>query len=109
MSRTKYLPTAVALALCGIITACAAPKPGANLDHAESAIRAARIAGADTYAPNEIAAADSNFRKAQILVGNNRANRARKLLELATAQADLATAISEAEHAENALATLEAD
>ena len=109
MSKTKHLNAAVAIVLCGLLSACAAPMPGANLDHAESSIRAARIAGADTYAPNEIAAADTNFRKAQTLIGGNRANRARKLLELATAQADLAAAISEAEHAENALATLESD
>ena len=109
MSKTNYLNTAFAIVLCGILSACAVPKPGANLNHAESAIRAARVAGADTYAPDEIAAADSNFRKEQTLIGNNRANRARKLLELATAQADLAIAISEAEHAENALMTLEAD
>jgi len=38
-----------------------------------------------------------------------RTNRARKLLQLATAQADLATAISEAEHAEGALANLESN
>ena len=107
MSKTNYRSAALAIALCGILSACAAPKPAANLDHAESAIRAARVAGADTYAPNEIAAADSNFSKAQTLIRNNRVNRARKLLELATAQADLATAISEADHAENALATLE--
>jgi hypothetical protein len=109
MSKTNYLNAAIAIALCGLLSACAVPKPGANLNHAESAIRAARVAGADTYAPDEIAAADSNFRKAQTLIGSNRANRARKLLELATAQADLAAAISEAEHAESALATLEID
>ena len=61
----------------------------------------------DSYAPNEIQSASSNFAKAQTLIRNKRGNRAQKLLELATAQADLATAVSEAEHAENALANLE--
>lgn len=109
MSNIKHLTTGVALSLCVLISACAAPQPIANLEHAASAIRAARVAGADIYARNEIQAADGNFKKAQTLVRNNRGNRAQKLLELATAQADLATAISEAEHAESSLATLETD
>ena len=107
MSTIKQLTTGVFVALCALLSACAVPQTGANLDHAASAIRAARVAGADTYAVAEIQAADDNFHKAQTLVRNNRANRAQKLLELATAQADLATAISEAEHAESALSTLE--
>ncbi len=109
MSKTNPLASGAIIALCAILSACAVPQTGANLDHAASAIRAARVAGADTYAANEIQAADDNFRKAQTLARNNRANRAQKLLELATAQADLAAAISEAEHAEGALATLEID
>lgn len=107
MSKIKYLTTSVTLATCVVLGACAAPQPIANLEHAASAIRAARVAGADTYAPNEIQSASSNFAKAQTLIRNKRGNRAQKLLELATAQADLATAVSEAEHAENALASLE--
>jgi len=109
MSNFKQLTKGAFVALCALLSACAVPQTGANLDHAASAIRAARVAGADTYAVGEIQAADENFRKAQTLVRNNRANRAQKLLELATAQADLAAAISEAEHAESALATLEID
>lgn len=106
MSKTKLLPTCAALALCGALSACAAPQIGANFDHATSAIRAARVAGADTYAPNEIQSADSNYRKAQTMIENKRSKRAQKLLQLAIAQADLAAAISEAEHAEDALASL---
>lgn len=109
MSKINLLASGAVVALCAILSACAVPQTGANLDHAASAIRAARVAGADTYAPSEIQAADDNFRKAKTLARNNRANRAQKLLELATAQADLAAAISEAEHAEGALATLEID
>lgn len=107
MSNIKYLTTSVTVALCVVLGACAAPQPIANLEHAASAIRAARVAGAETYAPNEIQSANNNFKKAQTLIRNKRGNRAQKLLELATAQADLATAISEAEHAEIALANLE--
>jgi len=109
MSKINYLTTGIVIALCGILSACAVPQTSANLDHAASAIRAARIAGADTYAAGEIQAADGNFQKAQILIQNNRPNRAQKLLELATAQADLAAAISEAEYAEDALTALNSD
>ena len=109
MSNIKQFSTGLAIALCTVLGACATPQTGASLDHASSAIRAARIAGADTYAPREIEAADSHLQKAKVLIQNNRPNRAQKLLQLATAQADLAAAISEAEHAETALATLESN
>jgi len=108
MSQLKYLTAGVVVALCGLLSACAG-NINADLDHASSAIRAARVAGAETYARSEIEAADVNYQKAQMQIEHFRTNRARKLLQLATAQADLATAISEAEHAEGALANLESN
>lgn len=109
MSKINHLTTGIVLVLCGLVSACVVPQTTANLDHAASAIRAARVAGADTYATAEIESADKNFQKAQALIRNNRANRAQKLLELATAQADLAAAISEAEHAEDAITAVNSD
>lgn len=90
-----------------LMSACAAPKPGAYLDVAGNSVRAAEIAGADTYAPQELFVAEQHIQRARLLIANNRQDRARKLLQLAIAQADLARAISEAEHAEAAMRQLQ--
>ena len=106
--KKRSLSSCATVGLCLLLTACAAPKPGSDYQHTTNAIRAAEIAGAERYAPNELSVAVSHFEKADSLVRNNRLERAQKLLQISIAQADLAKAISDAEHAEAALQQLQA-
>ena len=106
--KTRSLSRCATVGLCLFMAACATPKPGLDYQHANNAIRAAEIAGAQMYAPDELSVAVSNFEKAAALVSNNRHERAQKLLQISIAQADLAKAISEAEHAEAAIQQLQA-
>lgn len=105
--KTRSLSRCATVGLCLLIGACAAPKPGLDYQHASNAIRAAEIAGAPMYAADEYSVALSSFAKAEQLVKNNRRDRAAKLLQISIAQADLAKAISEAEHAEAAMQQLQ--
>jgi len=105
--KTRSLSRCATVGLCLLLTACAAPKPGLDYQHANTAIRAAEIAGAQMYAPDEFSVAVSHFKRAEALVKNNRQERAQKLLQISIAQADLAKAISEAEHAEAAMQQLQ--
>lgn len=108
ISKNTLLTSCTCIGLAVLLSACAAPKPGMDYDHASNAIRAAEIAGAKTYAPDEYSVAMRNYLKAEALVKDNRQERAQKLLQIAIAQADLAKAISEAEHAETAMQQLHA-
>lgn len=90
-----------------LLSGCAAPQVTGDFTSAGNAIRAAEIAGAATYAYREFEAANQNHRKAEKLLRNGRLERAEILLELASAQADLATAISEAEYAEESLRNMQ--
>lgn len=108
MKKTKLTTAALLVGLSVLLTACAKPKQGADFEHVSKAIRAAELAGAATYAPTELSIASRNFSKAQVLVNNNRQDRAQKLLQIAIAQAELAKAVSEADHAETSLQRLQA-
>lgn len=108
MNNRNLMTGTVLIGISMLLSACASPKPGMSYEHANNAIRAAEIAGATTYAPTEYSTATQNLAKAVQLINNNRQDRAQKLLEVAIAQADLAKAISEAEHAEASLRQLQA-
>lgn len=97
------ITTAVLLGACATTTSTGA----GNYHYAETALRDAQAAGAETYAPAEYAAANETFFKAKKLLLHKRTERAQKLLQLSVAQADLAKAISEAEHAESTLSQLQ--
>ncbi|MEM7257638.1 MAG: DUF4398 domain-containing protein [Pseudomonadota bacterium] len=92
-----------------LLSACATTPPSSSdsTEFALSAIRDAQVAGAETYAPQEYATANATFNKAKKLMLHKRSDRAQKLLQLSIAQADLAKAISEAEHAEATLSQLQ--
>ena len=90
-------------ARCIALTACAAPKQGPLFEHTASVLRAAKTAGAAEFAPEQLLQANQTYRKAEAMLQQRRSNRAQKLLELATAEANLALAMSEAAQAELAL------
>jgi hypothetical protein len=92
-----------------LISACATSGPSSNdsYEYAIAAIRDAQAVGAETYAPAEYAAANATFNKARTQMLHKRSERAQKLLQLSIAQADLAKALSEAEHAEATLSHLQ--
>ncbi len=91
-----------------LLGACATPGPGGSSTlYAENALRDAKVAGAETYAAAEYTTANASLAKAKQLFLHNRPDRAQKLLQLSIAQADLARAISEAEHAEATLSQLQ--
>lgn len=93
----------MAIAFGALLSGCAAPKQGPMFEHASTAIRAAQTAGALEHAPDQYMAANAIYRKAEAMQQNRRTDRAQKLLELATAQASLAKAMSEAALAESSL------
>ncbi|OED39121.1 hypothetical protein AB833_16400 [Chromatiales bacterium (ex Bugula neritina AB1)] len=105
--RKLALVILAGVAVVAMLAGCATPKVGSDFTAAGNAIRAAEVAGARTYAPEEYAAAQQIHRKAEKLLLDGRLERAQKLLQIAAAQADLATAISEAEHAEESLRHLQ--
>lgn len=92
-----------------LLSACATTSTTStdSYEYALTAIRDAQAVGAETYAPEEYAAANATFNKAQKLLLHKRTERAQKLLQLSIAQADLAKAVSEAEHAEATLSQLQ--
>lgn len=108
MNKKNLLTSCACIGFTVLLSACAKPTPGMDYEHAGNAIRAAEVAGAKTYAPDEYTVAVGHYLKAEALVKENRQDRAQKLLQLAIAQADLAKAISEAEHAETAMKQLQA-
>lgn len=103
MKQKRLVALCASLAIPLLISGCANPQPVTEYAFASNAIREAQVAGAETYAAREYNNANASFQKAEKLLADNRTNRAEKLLELATAQADLAKTISEAEHAEASL------
>ncbi len=103
---TKLLAGVAAAAMLSACATTSAPG-GDSYEYAISAIRDAQAVGAETYAPDEYASANASFTKAKKLMLHKRSDRAQKLLQLSIAQADLAKAISEAEHAEATLSQLQ--
>lgn len=104
----KHYSIAVIAAAAMLLSACATTiSGGGNTQYAENAIRDAKVAGAETYAIAEYSTANASLAKAKQLFLHNRPDRAQKLLQLSIAQADLAKAISEAEHAEMTLSQLQ--
>jgi len=103
--KTKKGLRALATAAClaAVVSACAAPKQGAGFDRASQAIRAAENAGARQHAPVPYSRANELYSAAEAMNNRRRSDRAQKLLDLATAQANLAEATSEAALAEQSL------
>jgi len=100
----KVMRTCAAVAAFGaLVAACATPAQGPMFDRTTQAIRAAQTAGAMQHAPGPYARANEIYRKAEAMHASRRTDRAQKLLELATAQATLAKAMSEATQAETSL------
>jgi len=93
----------LSIAMAAALSACATPKQGPMFDHASTALRAAENAGAVEFAPEYYEQASASFSKAEAALKQRRSERAQKLLELSTAQASLAKAISEAALAEQSL------
>ncbi len=105
-STAKALTASVIALAVSALLGCAAPQQGENFYQASKAIRAAETAGALEHAPDNYLKANEIYRKAEAMNQARRTDRAQKLLELATAQASLAKAISEAATAENSLGYL---
>ena len=103
---TNTLAGAIAAVLLSACATTSAPR-GSNYEYAESALLAAQAVGAESYAPAEYATANATFNKAKKQMLHKRSERAQKLLQLSIAQAELAKAISEAEHAEATLSQLQ--
>ena len=92
-----------AFALTTILVGCAGPQQGSLFENSSNAIRAAETAGAREFAPTQYQQANYIFEKAEAMHLKRRTDRAQKLLQLATAQANLAKAMSEAAQAEASL------
>jgi hypothetical protein len=105
----KYYSLTAIAAVAVLLSACATSIKGGpgSTHYAEDAIRDAKAVGAETYAMAEYTTANASLAKAKQLFLHNRPDRAQKLLQLSIAQADLAKAISEAEHAEATLSQLQ--
>ena len=103
MTNNTLKTTMAALALGVFISGCASGKSARMFDHANATIRAAQNAGAQQHAPDPYERSRQTYHKALAAFKQRRKNRAQKLLDLATAQASLAKAISEAEQAEASL------
>ncbi len=101
-AHLRLVPLAVALVSGG----CAGALPTIELESARSSIRSAERANAQQYAPELFSSATDRIAKAEVLMESNRNRRARRLIELADAEAQLAEAISEAEHSEAAIDSL---
>ena len=95
--------TSAAVAMAAVLAGCAAPKQGPMFTSTSNAIRAAETAGALKHAPAHFVKAKDIYRRAEIMQQKRRTNRAQKLLDLASAEANLARAISEAAEAESSL------
>lgn len=101
--RNSLKAVAIPAVLAAVLTACATPQQGPMFESTNNAIRAAQTAGALEHAPEHYLKANEIYRKAEAMQQKRRTDRAQKLLELATAQASLARAISEAAQAESSL------
>ena len=108
MNINTIKTTLAALALGVFISGCASNQPTRMFDHANATIRAAQTAGALQHAPEPYERSRQTYHKALAAFKQRRTNRAQKLLELATAQASLAKAISEATQAEASLSYINA-
>jgi len=95
--------TSAAIAMAALLAGCAGPKQGPMFTSTSNAIRAAQTAGALEHAPAHYLKANEIFQKAELMQKKRRTDRAQKLLELASAEASLARAISEAAEAESSL------
>jgi len=102
-SMKAVASTVMAAVISVSLAACATPQQGPMFESTNNAIRAAQTAGALEHAPNHYLKANEIYRKAEAMQQKRRTDRAQKLLELATAQASLARAISEAAQAESSL------
>jgi len=91
-SRRKIHRTLVAAALLAGLAGCASlPPPGQELDAAQAAIAAVGPDG-QRYAPDELAAAQIEFKAAQDAMAKEDYDRARRLIASVQADADLARA-----------------
>lgn len=102
-AHLRLLPLVVAL----IGSGCAGALPTLEMEAARSSIRDAERANALQYAPELFKSATDRVAKAEVLMQSNRNHRARRLIELADAEAQLAEAISDAEHSEASINSLQ--
>ena len=100
---TSLRALVAATCLATLAAGCATPQPGPEFDRASKAIRAAETAGAAQHAPVPFNKANEIYHRAEVMLQKRRSNRAHKLLELATAQANLAKVISDGEEAKSSL------
>jgi len=100
------MPIAFALLICAaflLLSACAGPQPVAQLEEARSALQRAEQAAAKENAPDIYRLAAQRIDKAEAMLLSKRFNRARLLLERASADAELAAVVSEAKTYEKSL------
>lgn len=95
----------VVLSLAAMLAACASagPPPTTALNTAEAAIRQAETADAREFEPVMLNRAQNKVRDARRLIEQERHEEARRLLDEASVDAELAAALAEAEKAERAL------
>ena len=105
LSLTRTLTT---LTLATLLAACAGPgpKPNSELQSAESAIKQAEAADARRFEPVLLNEAKNKVADARGLMDKERYKEARRLLEQAEVDAQLAGARSETEKAQQAVAEI---
>lgn len=101
-AQLRLVPLVVAM----IASGCAASLPTSQMEAARSSIRNAERANAGLYAPELLSSATDKMAKADVLMNAKRNKRAKRLIELAEAEALLAEAVSEAAHSEAAISSL---
>ncbi|TYC56895.1 DUF4398 domain-containing protein [Marinobacter sp. BW6] len=100
--------TLTTLALATLMTACAGPgpKPDSELQSAESAIKQAEASDARQFQPVLLNEAMNKVADARALIDEEQYTQARRLLEQAEVDAQLAGARSETEKAQRAVAEI---
>jgi len=98
MKSSVFVPFVAAAILATQVAACSSgPPPKQELSLTQSSIRSAEAAGAVRYAPKFFRAAQQKITVAESLIAKEKFDEARRLLETATADAELAEATAEAE------------
>ncbi|OED37166.1 hypothetical protein AB833_24815 [Chromatiales bacterium (ex Bugula neritina AB1)] len=100
MTIKKFATPLAALVLITLLAACSSgPPPKHELSLTQSSIRSAEAAGAVAYASKPFRSAQQKVTTAQTLIEKKKYDRARRILQSATADAELAEATAEAEQA----------
>lgn len=108
MARCARGRSFLVLAMAGTLAACASagPPPTSELSSAEAAVRQAESADAREYEPVMFNRAQNKVRDARLLIEEERHDEARRLLNEAVADAELAAARADTEKAQRALREL---